>query len=198
MIRKKSTLFALLSLSLIFVFFCMLDSGAQVSRIADKAAIKGASSSTTGVKSAIVKFDKAPGMATAVGKGDNDVGSKKGNRTQWILKVKLVEKNKDTSGKFTGITANYTFTVKEDKKDYTHLEQSGSTVLPINFKFSKLEGQIEQTVSGYVDGQSHALVGVSVPSNNLINDLSVKIDSNKSDDRSEINFSGNLKISYTE
>jgi len=198
MIRKKSTLFAIFTIfSFIFLFFFMIDSGAQVTKAVNKVAPKKIAI-PSGAKNALLRFDKAPGPASKVGNGDADVGSKDGHQTYWELEVRLEPTSKDTSGKYRGIIAHYTYTVKEDKKDYTHLVQTGKVNLPVNFAFSKLEGQIDQTVSGNVQGKQHNLVNAEVPTNCLINNLSVKIDSNKGDDRSEINFTGHLKVYYSE
>ena len=182
MFRKKNTLFKLLSFSLIFLFFSMLDTGTQV-----KAAQ---------VKTAVLKFGKVSGAASNVGKGDNDVGSKKNEKTYWELKVELVPKDKDSTGEYKAIDAVYVYTVKEDKKDYTHLEHRGTFRLNTNFTFANLEGTTTQTVSGYITGQQHDLVSVSVPANGIVANLWVKIDSSKGDDRPEIYFEGNLNVKY--
>lgn len=204
MIRKKSTLFQLFSLSLIFLFFTMIDSGAQVTRkaVIDKNAAvekfdaKKAEPAKVVIATRILGFSNEPGQATKL-KGDNDIYSKKNERTLWELRVDLVPKDKDSSGSYRSIDVKYVYSAKEDKKDWTHLELRGTKNLPLDFGLLKLEGPASQTVSGTITGEQHNFVSVSVPANNIIKSLQVRVDS-KGDDRSDIGFKVELNVQYTE
>jgi len=199
MIRKKNTLFLLLSFSFIFLFFSMMDSGAQISKIRT-ADTKTADTNTGGkaqAKNTTVKFEKPAGPAQLI-KGDKDVGSKNGQRTNWELEVSLAPARPDASGLYSAIKATYTYIVKEDKPNYTILQYNGTQEISVAFRFRELKGQKSQAVNGIIKDQHHDLVNVTsqIPGNNLIRELSVKIDSDKSDDTSQIHFSGTFYIEY--
>jgi hypothetical protein len=98
---------------------------------------------------------------------------------------------------YRSITISYTYTVKEEKSNWTGLQFTGSKTFGVDFNLVKLEGQTQETVSGRITGEKHNYELVRSGSSALVHTLWVKIDGGGGNDKNNIGFDADLNIHYT-
>jgi len=137
--------------------------------------------------------------ATLIAGGDSDVNTVKGGTTTWTLTValSLIDRN-SSDGTYSSLLANYTYTVKEGKSNWTELQIKTSRKYPLNRGVIRINGTATETRTGTISGVEHDYISGGIYSSGIMRNIQVKIDSTSKDDSTGIGFKASLNVEFIE
>lgn len=137
------------------------------------------------------KIGDGNGSANPSGKGDSEVGSEKGKRTDWSFNVVITPSSDGRQAK-----ARFTYIVKEKKGDSTVLTLEQEETITLNKNDIQILEPHSYNISGSIYGENHIYNPVNSGLGSPLTALEVRIDG-KGDDENNIGASGTLTFKYS-
>jgi hypothetical protein len=127
--------------------------------------------------------------ATRISGGDNAIYSVNGQTISWTLSVALsLTDYNDSIKAYRTLKAEFIYTAKENKSDWTELQIKTSRTFPLNRNVTRITSITTETKNGTIGGIQYNFVPGGAWESGVMRNIYVKIDGEAKDDTNNIGF----------